>query len=63
MRTIDDLITSILQNIFFYVQHKKETQVWMTWVNDDNLFAWANTLNLKLKKNFSLNKIKLKYNY
>ncbi len=25
METINCLITSILQNIFFYVQHKKET--------------------------------------
>ncbi len=51
MGTVNCLITSILQNILIYVQHKKETHTGFGttwgWANDDNIFIFGWTIPLK----------------
>ncbi len=48
--TINCLITSILQNIFFYVQNMKEYRFAMTWVKNDKIvmFEWTMPLTILL---------------
>ncbi len=50
MGTINCLITSILQNIFFYVQNMKEYRFAMTWVKNDKIvmFEWTMPLTILL---------------
>ncbi len=54
--TINCLITSILQNIFFYVQHKKETHTGLEWHEGEEIMTifilgWTIPLRQFLVKN------------